>query len=151
MSDDDGFDERARQIRERVAGQGFMRLVGADLSALEPGGATLSVARRSDLLEPDGSFHGGVTAFLVDNGATIAAATRLRDGQSCLAAEYKLNLLAPARGDRLVCRARVVKAGRLVVVVAVDVVCVDDGRETATATALATIAVVEAPGLPALA
>ena len=143
MPDQTPFDDLARSIRARVASQGFMKLVGADLSTLEPGGATISVARRPELLQQDGFFHGGVTAFLVDNGATIAAATRLRPGQSCLTAEYKLNLLAPARGDRLICRARVVKAGRLMSVVAADVVCVQNGEETPTATALATIAVID--------
>lgn len=137
----------ARAIRERVAAQGFMQLVGADLSTLEPGGATISVSRRPELLQQDGFFHGGVTAFLVDNGATIAAATRLRPGQTCLTAEYKLNLLAPAKGDRLICRARVVKAGRLMSVVAADVVCVENGQETATAVALATVAIVSASAL----
>lgn len=145
---DDTFAELARSIRERVARQGFMKLLGADLSTLEPGEAVISVARRPELLQQHGFFHGGVTAFLVDNGTTIAAATRLREGQSCLTAEYKLNLLAPARGDRLICRARVVKAGRLMSVVAADVVCSTDGRETHTATALATVAVVDAAGLP---
>ena len=120
-----------------------MLLMGADLSTLEPGGATLSVGRRPELLQQDGFFHGGVTAFLVDNATTIAAATRLREGQSCLTAEYKLNLLAPARGDRLICRARVVRAGRLMSVVAADVVCVTDGQEMHTATALATVAVTD--------
>ncbi len=142
------FAHLARTIRERVAAQGFMQLMGADLSALEPGGATISVARRPDLLQQHGFFHGGVTAFLVDNGTTIAAATRLREGQACLTAEYKLNLLAPARGERLVCRARVVRAGRRMSVVAADVFSVQDGRETQTAIALATIAVVDADGLP---
>lgn len=146
---DDGFSERARSIRRRVTAQGFMRLIGADLSGLEPGEATISVARRPELLQQHGFFHGGVTAFLVDNGTTIAAATKLRPGQTCLTAEYKLNLLAPAKGDRLLCRARVVKAGRLMSVVAADVVCIEDGVETLTATALATIAVVDAADLPA--
>jgi uncharacterized protein (TIGR00369 family) len=147
MSYDD-FEVTARAIRARVAAQGFMKLMGADLSTLEPGGATISVGRRPELLQQDGFFHGAVTAFLVDNGTTIAAATRLRDDQTCLTAEYKLNLLAPARGDRLICRARVVKAGRLMSVVAADVVCLtEEGTEVQTAMALATIAVVDASSL----
>ena len=48
----------------------------------------------------------GVTALLVDNASTIAAATSR--GQPALAAEYKLNLLSPASGERLICRARVI-------------------------------------------
>jgi len=64
-------------------------------------------------------------------------------GQAALTAEYKLNLLAPASGDRLICRARVVKPGRQVSVVAADVFCIIDGAEKHTATALASIAMID--------
>ena len=89
-------------------------------------------------MQQHGFFHGGVTAFLVDNATTIAAATSR--GQPALTAEYKLNLLSPAVGDKLICRARVIKPGRQVSVVAADVFCVSDGVEKHTATALASIA-----------
>ncbi|MFN5716165.1 MAG: PaaI family thioesterase, partial [Bradyrhizobium sp.] len=58
-------------------------------------------------------------------------------------AEYKLNLLSPASGDRLICRARVIKPGRQVAVVAADVFCIIDGKEKHTATALASIAMLD--------
>jgi hypothetical protein len=71
----------------------------------------------------------------------IAAATSR--GQPALTAEYKLHLLSPAMGERLICRARVIKPGRQVAVVAADVFCVTDGIEKHTATALASIAMLE--------
>ena len=125
-------------IRENVGRQGYMRLVGAELSELSRGTCTIAVDRREELLQQHGFFHGGVTAFLVDNATTIAAATSR--GQPALTAEYKLNLLSPAIGERLICRARVIKGGRQVSVVAADVFCVTDGVEKHTATALASIA-----------
>ncbi len=118
--------------------QGFMAHIGAELSELTRGACTLAVDRRPELLQQHGLFHGGVTAFLVDNATTIAAATSR--GQAALTAEYKLNLLSPASGERLICRARVIKPGRQVAVVAADVFCVIDGIEKHTATALASIA-----------
>ena len=127
-----------RLIRENVGRQGYMRLVGAELSELSRGTCTIAVDRREELLQQHGFFHGGVTAFLVDNATTIAAATSR--GQPALTAEYKLNLLSPAIGERLICRARVIKGGRQVSVVAADVFCVTDGVEKHTATALASIA-----------
>jgi uncharacterized protein (TIGR00369 family) len=107
-------------------------------SELACGACTLEVGRRPELLQQHGLFHGGVTAFLVDNATTIAAASSR--GQGALTAEYKLNLLSPASGERLICRARVIKPGRQVAVVAADVFCVIDGIEKHTATALASIA-----------
>jgi uncharacterized protein (TIGR00369 family) len=132
----------ARRIRQSIAAQGFMSHVGAELCELTRGSCTLAVDRRPELLQQHGLFHGGVTAFLVDNATTIAAATSR--GQPALTAEYKLNLLSPATGERLICRARVIKAGRQVAVVAADVFCVTGGIEKHTATALASIAMLSA-------
>jgi len=133
---DPDFAQIETRIRDNVGRQGFMRHIGAELSELTRGSCTLEVDRRPELLQQHGLFHGGVTAFLVDNATTIAAATSR--GQSALTAEYKLNLLSPA--ERLICRARVIKPGRQVAVVAADVFCITDGVEKHTATALASIA-----------
>ena len=139
--DDPDFEPIERLIRENVGRQGFMNLVGAELSELARGHCTIAVDRRPELLQQHGFFHGAVTAFLVDNATTIAAATSR--GQGALTAEYKLNLLSPATGERLICRACVIKPGRQVAVVAADVFCVTDGVEKHTATALASIAMLQ--------
>ena len=102
MTDPD-FAPIETRIRDHVGRQGFMSHIGAELSELARGSCTLEVDRRPELLQQHGLFHGGVTAFLVDNATTIAAATSR--GQSALTAEYKLNLLSPAVGQRLICRA----------------------------------------------
>jgi uncharacterized protein (TIGR00369 family) len=136
------FTPIAERIRESVGRQGFMAHIGAELSELSRGSCTLAVDRRPELLQQHGLFHGGVTAFLVDNATTIAAATSR--GQPALTAEYKLNLLSPASGERLICRARVIKSGRQLAVVAADVFCVIGGLEKHTATALASIAMLAA-------
>jgi uncharacterized protein (TIGR00369 family) len=139
---DPDFTPIAKRIRESIGQQGFMNHIGAELFELKRGSCTLVVDRRPELLQQNGLFHGGVTAFLVDNATTIAAATSR--GQPALTAEYKLNLLSPAAGDRLICRARVIKPGRQVAVVAADVFCLMDGVEKHTATALASIAMLTA-------
>ena len=138
---DPDFEPIAERIHANVGRQGFMNLVGAELSDLSRGTCTIAVERRPELLQQHGFFHGGVTAFLVDNATTIAAATSR--GQPALTAEYKLNLLSPAVGERLICRARVIKPGRQVAVVAADVFCIIDGKEKHTATALASIAMLD--------
>jgi uncharacterized protein (TIGR00369 family) len=106
---DPEFAAVAERIHANVGRQGFMNLVGAELSELSRGTCTIAVERRPELLQQHGFFHGGVTAFLVDNATTIAAATSR--GQPALTAEYKLNLLSPAVGEKLICRARVIKPG----------------------------------------
>lgn len=133
------------RIRHHIARQGFMAHVGAEVVELSPGACTTSVARRPELLQNMGFFHGGCIAFLVDNASAIAASTLLRPGQLVLTSEFKLNYLAPARGEKLICRARVVKPGRSMTVAAADVYSVEDGVERHAAIALATIAVVAKP------
>ena len=146
---DPEFAPIAARIRDNVGRQGFMTHIGAELSELTRGACTLAVDRRPELLQQNGLFHGGVTAFLVDNATTIAAAASR--GQAALTAEYKLNLLSPAAGERLICRARVIKPGRQVAVVAADVYCIIDGVEKHTATALASIAMLSEQAAPQMA
>src|SRR6478609_6579307 len=146
---DPEFAAVAARIHANVGRQGFMNLVGAELSELSRGACTITVERRPELLQQHGFFHGGVTAFLVDNATTIAAAASR--GQPALTAEYKLNLLSPAAGEKLICRARVIKPGRQVSVVAADVFCVTDGVEKHTATALASIAMLSEDVAPKMA
>ena len=142
---DHDFAPIADQVREQVGKQGFMQLVGAEIAELTRGVCVLSVDRKPELLQQQGFFHGGVSAFLVDNATTIAAGTMT--GTGALTAEFKLNYLAPAVGERLICRAQVVKAGKTISVVAADVFSVQDGVEKHTATALASIAMVGASAL----
>jgi len=145
---DAGFSERKALIEKHVAAQGFMTLVGATIDSITPGACSISLAKRPEVLQQYGMFHGGATAFLVDNATTMAAATVMGADQLALTAEFKLNFLSPAVGETLVCRARVIKPGRTLTIVAADVFGISHGREKHTATALATIAMVDGASLP---
>lgn len=132
-------------IRGALAEQGFMRLVGAELDEVAPGRCVLSVGFRPELTQQNGFFHGGVVGFLFDNATAAAAGTMLRDfrKEGVLTAEYKLNILSPALGERLLCRAEVVKPGRMLTVVEGKVHSLDGrGGEKLVAVGLATLAVV---------
>ncbi|MDX2142408.1 MAG: PaaI family thioesterase [Rhodospirillaceae bacterium] len=145
---DANFEARVKLIQRHVAAQGFMALVGAKLGEITPGACVITVAKRPEVLQQFGMFHGGVTAFLVDNATTIAAATVMAADQLALTAEFKLNFLSPALGDELMCRARVIKPGRSTTVVAADVYCRANGAEKHTATALASVAMLDGAALP---
>jgi uncharacterized protein (TIGR00369 family) len=140
------FSANAAAIRSTLENQGFTKLVGAEVVAVEPKIVVMAVNRRPELLQQNGLFHGGVIAYLIDNASTAAAATVLnRAERSVLTAEYKLNLLAPSTGDRLTCRAEVLKPGRTLTVVEAKVFCRIDGAEKLVAVALATIANLDTP------
>src|SRR3954470_7501432 len=134
------FPAAATAIRSTLESQGFTKLMGAEVVAVEPSVVTMAVNRRPELLQQNGLFHGGVIAYLIDNATTAAAATVIdRARRSVITAEYKINLIAPSTGDRLTCRAEVVKAGRTLTVVDAKIFCRIDGAEKLVAIALATI------------
>jgi len=131
--------ERLDQVRHALEGQGFTRLLGAVVEEVAPGRVVLSVNRRPELLQQAGLFHGGVVAYLVDNAAAAAAGTHGQMGEGVLTAEFKLNILAPGIGDRLVCTAQTVRPGRTLTVVEARVHDLRDGEPALIAVALATI------------
>jgi uncharacterized protein (TIGR00369 family) len=138
---DSAFAPIAAAIKTTLESQGFTRLVGAEVVSVEPGVVVMALDRRPEVLQQAGLFHGGALAYLVDNATTAAAGTMIdRATRAVITAEYKINLIAPSTGDRLTCRAEVVKPGRLLTVVEAKVTCRIDGTERLVAVALATIA-----------
>jgi uncharacterized protein (TIGR00369 family) len=134
----------AGAIRTALNAQGFLHHMGASVDEVVRGRVVMSVTKRPELLQQHGFFHGGVIAFLVDNATTAAAGTVVdRATQTCLTAEYKLNIVAPALGDRLACTATVVKPGRRLTIVEAKVHSHAPGKTKLVAVALATIANVE--------
>lgn len=135
------FAAAAAAIRTTLEAQGFTKLVGAEVVSVEPGVVVMALDRRPEVLQQNGLFHGGVIAYLVDNATTAAAGTMIdRTQRSVITAEYKINLVAPSNGERLTCRAEVVKPGRSLTVVEAKVHCRTDGADKLVAVALATIA-----------
>jgi uncharacterized protein (TIGR00369 family) len=142
MADDDKA--LADAIRAALGAQGFLHHMGASVDEVVRGQVVISVKKRPELLQQHGFFHGGVVAFLVDNATTAAAGTVIdRATQTCLTAEYKLNIVAPALGDRLACTASVVKPGRRLTIVEAKVHSHASDKVKLVAVALATIANVE--------
>lgn len=138
------FPAVAAAIKTTLEAQGFTKLLGAEVVSIDPGVVVMALDRRPEVLQQNGLFHGGVIAYLVDNATTAAAATVIdRAKRTVITAEYKVNLLSPSLGDRLTCRAEVVKPGRSLTVVEAKVFCRTDGEEKLVAVALATIANLE--------
>jgi len=143
MANDDP-QEIARAIRSALDAQGFLHHMGASVDEVAPGQVVMSVSRRPELLQQHGFFHGGVVAFLVDNATTAAAGTVIdRERQTCLTAEYKLNIVAPALNGRLTCTASVMKPGRRLTIVEAKVHSHSGDEVKLVAVVLATIANIE--------
>ncbi|WP_299688312.1 PaaI family thioesterase [uncultured Tateyamaria sp.] len=113
--------------------QSMMQTFGAQLDAVAPGQVTLSAPILPGSLQQQGFAHAALTFGLGDSAAGYAALTTIPEDQEVVTAEIKINLTAPATGDRLVARGRVVKPGRRLIVVTSEVVCVANGDETLVA------------------
>ena len=137
------FRATEERIRASFARQGFMSFLGIEMMEVGPGACELSVAYRKELTQQHEYFHGGVTATLADNASGYAAYTLAPEDASVLTVEFKINLIAPAIGDRLVSRAKVIKNGRTLKVVQCDVYGRSNDGETHVATSLATIMMLE--------
>lgn len=129
----------ADRVRASFARQAFMDHLGAHLTRVEPGRCEVAAAHRPQLTQQHGYFHGGVMASLADSAAGYAAYSLMPADATVLTVEYKLNILRPGQGQRLVARAQVVKPGRTQTVVQADVFAVDDGHETLCLTSLQTL------------
>jgi uncharacterized protein (TIGR00369 family) len=133
---DEGFKERVRASFER---QTFMKTIGATLERVEPGYCEIHLPFREDLCQQHGFMHAGVTGTIADNAAGYAAYTLMPADSSVLSVEFKLNLLRPAAGEKLISRARVKRAGRSITVVEAEVSALADGEEKPVAAMLATM------------
>lgn len=143
MTEPEGAQRSNAEIKATLERQGFMKLVGAEVDEIGNGFCKLSLRYRPEVAQHDGLFHGGAVAFLVDNAAAAAAATVVPVAAIILTAEFKLNLFSPGRGDRLECRAEVLKPGRTLCVVQVQVFICKGAEKKPMAAALATIACVQ--------
>jgi len=143
MANKSGFElrdaEYQRRVRESFERQGLMKYLGAELVSLEPGGVVIRVPFRGELTQQHGYFHAGVTGAIADSACGYAAYTLMPADSSVLTVEYKMNLLAPADGEELIARARVVRSGKTLKVCSADVFVLKGGAENHCATMLSTV------------
>ena len=114
---DPGF---AARVRASFARQKAMDLIGARLTVVEPGYTEVALAYRPDLTQQKAYLHGGILGMIADSACGYAAYTLMPAHASLVTVEYKINILAPARGDVLA-RGEVIRPGRSLSVTRGDV------------------------------
>ena len=137
-----------KRIRDSYARQTAMATIGASITAVENGAVTIELPFRSDLTQQHGFVHAGVVTMIVDTACGYAALTMMPASAAVLTAEYKVNFLSPAEGEKLIARGRVLKPGRTLTVCFGEVHAVSrDGKEKLVATMMATMIAREETGL----
>ena len=120
----------AARVRDSFARQGLMATLGAELAEISPGFCEIRLPFRDAVSQQHGFFHAGATGAIADSAGGYAAYSLMGPGDTVLSVDYKLNLLAPARGELLIARGRVLRAGATLTVCRVDVFAVRGGEET---------------------
>lgn len=134
---DPDFESRCRASFEK---QGAMHLVGARVVRVEPGEVELEMPFSPRVSQQHGFVHAGIVSTVLDSACGYAAATLMPADSGVLTIEFKINLLAPAAGERFRFVGRVRKAGRTVTVAEGDAIAVGaDGREKLVATMTGTM------------
>ena len=117
-------------VRDSFARQKAMTLIGASLASVEAGASEIRLPYRADLTQQKGFVHGGIIGMIADSAAGYAAYSLMPASASLVTVEYKMNILAPARGT-LVARGKVIKAGRTLTVARAEVYA-EDGTHVAS-------------------
>lgn len=125
--------EEKRRIRSTLEEVPFAQLVGLEIVDIERGTATFCFTVRDQLKQNKGLVHGGVIASLIDTAAAFAAVTLLETDQSTTTIDLTIQYLRPLTEGSAIARARVLRAGRRVLVISVDVM---NQSEALIATAL---------------
>jgi uncharacterized protein (TIGR00369 family) len=109
-----GFAQRVRDSFDR---QAVMATLGARLESVEAGRVVITMQHRPELTQQHGFLHAGIVSTALDSACGYAAFSLMPADAAVLTIEFKVNLLAPARGPGFRFEAEVTKAGRTISVV----------------------------------
>ena len=119
----------AERVHASFELQNAMTLIQATMPLIEHGRTEIHLPHWSGVEQQHGFVHGGVVGMIADSAAGYAAMTVVPASASVLTVEYKMNLLAPADGEKLIARGKVVRPGRTLIVTQAEVFAIKDGEE----------------------
>jgi uncharacterized protein (TIGR00369 family) len=131
-------------VRESFGRQTIMATLGATLESVTPGRVTIALPYARHICQQHGFLHAGVVTTIVDSACGYAGLTVMPPGSAVLTVEFKVNLMAPAKGERFMAEGRVIKAGRTLVIAQGEVTALEDGKSATVAIITATLMRLEA-------
>ncbi len=124
----------AGRVRSSFARQGAMQTLGATLGLLEPGAVDIELPWAPGLTQQHGFLHAGMVATALDSACGYAGFTLMGQDAAVLTIEFKINLLAPAKGERFRVEGRVIKPGRTITVCEGRAFAIENHQEKLIAT-----------------
>ena len=132
-----------QRVRDSFALQGAMSTLGAQLTHLAPGAVDISFDWAPGLTQQHGFIHAGMLSAALDSACGYAGFSLMPEDAGVLTIEFKINLLAPAKGQRFRCEGRVLKPGRTIVLAEARAFAIDCGQEKLCATMHCTLMAVQ--------
>jgi uncharacterized protein (TIGR00369 family) len=132
------------RLRSEFTTERYMAFLDARLSRLVPGRAEIELPYRPEVTQQQGYFHAGASCSIADTAGGYAAFTLCPADRLVLTVEFKINLVAPAIGDRLRAIGQVVRPGRTLTICDLKVFAISGEREVLCATGLQTLIYVDA-------
>jgi uncharacterized protein (TIGR00369 family) len=132
-----------RRVRESFARQQAMATIGATMAAVRLGEVEIVLPYSKALTQQHGFIHAGNIAMIADTACGYAALSMMPDDAAVLTTEFKLNLLSPAKGERLIALGRVVRPGRRLIVCLGEVFAEDGATRKQVALMTASMMAVE--------
>ena len=124
----------AQRVRASFERQAAMRTIGAQLALVEPGRVHIELPWTEPLTQQHGFLHAGMVATALDSACGYAGFSLMPLDAAVLTIEFKINLLAPAKGERFRMEGLVLKPGRTITVAEGRACALDGGREKLIAT-----------------
>jgi uncharacterized protein (TIGR00369 family) len=132
-------EEQQQRVRTSFDKQGLMTTLGAKLGNVSPGAVEIVLRPTPAISQQHGFVHAGAVSAIADSAAGYAALSLMPADTGVLTTEFKINLLAPAAGDRIIARGRVIKAGRTLTLAMAEVFADTGGQEKLIALLTATM------------
>ncbi len=127
------------RVRASFARQAAMATIGASMVRASPGEVVIELPYAAHLTQQHGFLHGGIVGTALDSACGYAGSTLMPAEVGVLSIEYKINFVAPAKGQTFRMVGTVVKPGRTITVVEGRAFAIDEGREKLVATMSTTL------------
>lgn len=135
-----------KRVIDAFNAQGLVHTLGISIDELGEGWFHTRMVPNPGITQQHGYVHAGAIATIADLSSGFAAYSLMAEDEDVLTIEFKINLLRPAIGDLIICRARVLKPGNIVTVSESEVFAVHNDTEKLVAKATVTLAVLKNKG-----
>ena len=132
---------RRSRVRHIFDSANFVRDLGIQLTRIEDDYCETMLIPAERHRQQHGLIHAGVLATMADHTSGCAARGVVGEDRDVVSVEFKINFLRPAIADRLWCRGRVLRAGRMLVICEAEIFAERDTEEKLVSKAMVTLAV----------